>query len=67
MVMNIVAAVASVPVMLAIYYIGEVILYSNWIAPLASIPGDLLQNALGLAIAIPLCAVLKKAPYFKNT
>ncbi|WP_107841271.1 ECF transporter S component [Metasolibacillus meyeri] len=66
MVMNIAAAVASVPVMLAVYYIGEVILYSNWIAPLASMPGDLLQNAIGLAIAIPLCAILKKTPYFRN-
>lgn len=66
MLFNIIAAIVSVPVMLAVYYIGEVILYSNWIAPLASIPGDLLQNAIGLAIAIPLCAVLKKTPYFRN-
>lgn len=66
MIINIVATVVSVPVMLAVYYIGEVILYGNWIQPLASIPGDLLQNAIGLAIAIPLCAVLKKTPYFRN-
>ncbi|GLC89630.1 ECF transporter S component [Lysinibacillus piscis] len=63
---NITAAVVSIPVMVAVYYIGEVILYHNWVAPLASIPGDLVQNILGLVIAIPLCAFLKKVPYFKN-
>lgn len=61
---NVIAMTASIPVMMAIYYVGEAFLYSNWIAPLASMPGDLLQNAIGLAIAIPVCRVLKKVPYF---
>ncbi len=52
--------------MLAVYYIGEVILYNNWIAPLASIPGDIIQNMLGLIVAIPVCLFLKKTPDFKN-
>jgi len=51
--------------MIAVYYFGEVILYGNWIVPLTSIPGDLLQNALGMIIAIPVCVALKKVPYFK--
>lgn len=63
---NTIGMVLSIPAMMAVYYIGEVILYSNWIAPLASMPGDLLQNALGLAIAIPVALMLKKVPYFKN-
>ena len=63
---NITAAIISIPFMVAIYYIGEGILYANWIAPLASIPGDLVQNVLGILIAIPVCVVLKKVPYFKS-
>ena len=62
---NLIATIISMPFMIAVYYIGEGILYGNWIAPLASIPGDLIQNALGVIIAIPVCVVLKKVSYFK--
>ncbi|WP_060209733.1 ECF transporter S component [Sporosarcina koreensis] len=64
--LNILAAVASTPVMLAVYYIGQGIMYNNWVAPLASIPGDLIQSAVGLLIAIPLCLALKKTPFFQK-
>nr|WP_269135988.1 ECF transporter S component [Sporosarcina cyprini] len=64
--LNILAAVASTPVMLAVYYIGQGIMYNNWVAPLASIPGDLIQSVVGLVIAIPLCIALKKTPFFRN-
>lgn len=64
--LNIVAAVASTPVMLAVYYIGQGIMYNNWVAPLASVPGDLIQSVIGLLIAIPLCLALKKTPFFRN-
>ncbi|WP_338469733.1 ECF transporter S component [Niallia sp. XMNu-256] len=63
--LNVVATLVSIPVMIAIYYIGEVILYGNWIVPLTSIPGDLLQNAIGMTIALPVCIALKKVSYFK--
>ncbi|RDW16687.1 ECF transporter S component [Oceanobacillus chungangensis] len=63
--LNITATIVSVPFMIAVYYIGESILYGNWIAPLASIPGDLVQNVLGIIIAIPICVALKKIAYFK--
>ena len=63
--LNITATIVSIPFMIAIYYLGEVILYGNWIVPLTSIPGDLLQNALGMIIAVPVCVALKKVPYFK--
>lgn len=63
--LNITATIVSIPFMIGVYYIGEVILYGNWIAPLASIPGDLVQNVLGIMIAIPICAALKKIAYFK--
>lgn len=62
---NITATIISIPLMVAVYYIGEVILYANWIAPLLSIPGDLVQNLLGIIIAVPICVVLKKVAYFK--
>ncbi|MDW0118764.1 ECF transporter S component [Sporosarcina thermotolerans] len=64
--LNILAAVASTPVMLAVYYIGQGIMYNNWVAPLASIPGDLIQSVVGLLIAIPLCLALKKTPFFRK-
>lgn len=63
---NSVAMLVSIPPMMAIYYIGEVFLYNNWLAPLASMPGDLVQNLLGVAIAIPVCVALKKTAYFKQ-
>ncbi|NYF26087.1 ECF transporter S component [Sporosarcina sp. JAI121] len=64
--LNIFAAVVSMPVMLAVYYIGQGIMYNNWIAPMASIPGDIIQNVVGLLIAIPVCIMLKKTPYFQK-
>ena len=63
--LNVMATIVSIPFMIAVYYFGEVILYGNWIVPLTSIPGDLLQNALGMIIALPVCVALKKVPYFK--
>ena len=64
--LNILAAVASIPVMLAVYYIGQGIMYNNWVAPLASIPGDIIQSIVGLLVAIPLCLALKKTPFFRK-
>lgn len=62
---NLLAMIVSVPPMIAVYYVGEGILYANWIAPLFSIPGDLVQNVLGIIIAIPVCLMLKKVAFFK--
>lgn len=63
--LNLTGTIISIPFMIAVYYIGESFLYGNWITPLASIPGDLLQNVLGIIIAIPICIALKKVSYFK--
>ncbi|MEG0472162.1 MAG: ECF transporter S component, partial [Solibacillus sp.] len=62
---NIIAIIISVPFMLLGYYICELVLYGNWVMPLASIPGNLVQNVVGMAIAIPVCLALKKLPLFK--
>ena len=42
------------------YYICEGILFGNWIVPLASIPGNIVQIVVGIAIAIPVCVNVKK-------
>ncbi|TWT27058.1 ECF transporter S component [Planomicrobium sp. CPCC 101110] len=62
---NILAALVSVPFMLAIYYVGEAIIFGNFVVPAASIPGNLVQNAVGLLVAIPVAIALKKTPFFK--
>ena len=49
---------------IAVYYIGEVILYGNWIVPLTRSLEYLLASALGLIIAIPVCVALKESPLF---
>ncbi|MET3575907.1 ECF transporter S component [Bhargavaea ullalensis] len=64
-VFNIIAAVVSVPFMLGGYYLCEGVLFSNWIVPAASIPGNITQNIVGLIVAIPVCIALKKTPLFK--
>ncbi|AZU60277.1 ECF transporter S component [Neobacillus mesonae] len=64
--LNLTATIVSFPFMSAVYYIGEGFLYGNWIAPAASIPGDLVQNVIGVIIAIPACVALKKVPYFNR-
>ncbi len=65
MAFNLLATIISVPFMLAGYYICERVLFGNWIVPLASIPGNIIQNVVGICVAIPVCVVLKKVPIFK--
>lgn len=50
--------------MIAIYYIYEVILYSNWIVALGSIPANALQLVLAIVVGFPLSFVLKKVNRF---
>ncbi|MEO4055319.1 ECF transporter S component [Solibacillus sp. CAU 1738] len=62
---NLLATISSIPFMIAGYYICELVLFNSWIIPSLSIPGNLLQNVVGICVAIPVCAVLKKVPLFK--
>lgn len=64
--LNIFAMIVSAPVMLAVYYVCEGILYSNWVAPVASIPGNITQNVVGILVAIPVGIALKKTHFFRN-
>jgi uncharacterized membrane protein len=57
---NTFAVVLSGAWMIAGYYITEVILYGNWLAPVASIPGDITQIVMALIIGIPMSKLLKK-------
>lgn len=62
---NLLAMIVSIPPMLAVYYVCEGILYNNWIAPVASIPGNIVQNVIGIIVAIPVAIMLKRVSFFK--
>ena len=62
---NVLAMIVSIPPMLAVYYVCEGILYNNWIAPVASIPGNITQNVVGIIVAIPVAIMLKRVSFFK--
>lgn len=64
-VFNLIATISSIPFMLLGYYICERILYNSWIIPFASIPGNLVQNFVGILIALPVCMFLKKLSIFQ--
>lgn len=57
---NLLATILSVPIMLAGYYLCEWILYGNAFVPLASIPGNIVQNVVGIFISIPLSTLMQK-------
>lgn len=42
------------------YYITEGILYGNWVSPLTSVPGNIIQILAGAAFGLPLASALKK-------
>ncbi len=43
------------------YYLAEVMLYGNWLSPLTSVPGNIAQIILGLAVGLPMAAMLKRS------
>ena len=57
---NILAVFVSGIWMIIGYYITEVILYGNLLAPVASIPGNITQLAVGLVLGLPLAKILKR-------
>ncbi|MCX7920431.1 MAG: ECF transporter S component [Clostridia bacterium] len=58
---NLVAIAISSVWMMFGYYMTEVILYGNWVAPLTSIPGNITQIVIGIIAGVPLAFALKKA------
>ncbi|AWE09151.1 ECF transporter S component [Lysinibacillus sp. 2017] len=65
LVYNILATISSIPFMLLGYYVCERILYNSWLIPFASIPGNLVQNCVGIFIALLVCSFLKKLSIFQ--
>ena len=57
---NTVAVIAALIIKIVGYYFAEVILYHNWIVPLGSIPGNVLQVVVAVIIVIPFAGRLKK-------
>ena len=57
---NILAVFVSGIWMIIGYYITEVILYGNLLAPVASIPGNITQLVVGLVLGLPLAKMLKR-------
>ncbi len=60
LVWNIVAIVASGAWMVVGYYVAEGLIYGNWLAPVNSIPANLLELAFGCA-ALPIVYAIKKS------
>ncbi len=48
------------------YYAAEVLIYGNMLAPMASVPGNVIQFSAGAAIALALTAALKNTKYFSR-
>jgi uncharacterized membrane protein len=59
-IVNIVAIILSGVWMIFGYYTSEVILYGNWITPVGSIPGDVIQILMGLILGLPIAKALKR-------
>ncbi|WP_319402405.1 ECF transporter S component [uncultured Anaeromusa sp.] len=54
------ALLAACAIKIVGYYGAEGIIYGNWIAPLVSVPGNLVQIGLASAIVLPVVQKLKK-------
>lgn len=63
---NVIAIIATLPILIGGYYIAEGIIYGNWITPVNSIPGNIGQFVIGLAGALPIAAILNRVPYIKH-
>ncbi len=55
-----VGVLAALLVKIAGYYLAEGIIYGNWMAPAASIPGNVVQILAAGVIAVPLILALQK-------
>lgn len=48
------------------YYLYEALLYSNFVSPVASIPGNLMQSLCSSALFLILCGILSKTGLLKD-
>ena len=54
------ALVAACLIKVLGYYAAEVMIYGNWLAPMTSIPGNLVQIGVASVIVLPILAKLRK-------
>jgi len=54
------AMVAACIIKIVGYYVAEVIIYGNWLAPMTSVPGNLIQMGVASAIVLPIVIKLRK-------
>ena len=55
------AVVLACVIKVAGYYVAEALIYGNWVQPVLSIPGNLMQIGLAALIVLPMAGTLKKA------
>lgn len=60
-VVNLIAIIVAAVIKVAGYYIAEGVIYGNWVAPVSSIPGNLVQVGVAAIIVLPISVRLKKA------
>lgn len=59
-IVNTIAITVALIIKIVGYYFAEVILYQNWIVPLGSIPGNVMQVVVAGIIVIPIADRLKQ-------
>ncbi|MCR2033071.1 ECF transporter S component [Anaerofustis stercorihominis] len=42
------------------YYLAEALIYGNWIAPMASMPGEFISDMVAIVIGVPIAKILIK-------
>lgn len=57
---NVIAIAVALIIKIVGYYFAEVILYGNWVVPLGSIPGNVMQVVVAAVIVLPIVEGLKK-------
>ena len=58
---QILAVLAAIVIKVAGYYVAEGLIYGNWIAPAASILGNVVQITAAGVIAVPVIMAIRKA------
>ena len=55
------AVVLACVIKVAGYYVAEALIYGNWVQPVLSVPGNLMQIGVAALIVLPMAGTLKKA------
>ena len=58
---NALAIAAACVIKIVGYYIAEGFIYGNWIAPVTSIPGNLVQIGVAAVLVLPIAEVVRRA------